>query len=142
MLRYLLNLRCRVVEAMSSCENFRKTEKQIGGTLMNAITIHLNHGWGQLLIGRYMAFVTLLIGALIEARSCERFASLVPLLPDRLSRFYGGLLASEARHFMHYLHFAEAECGISPATLERLHTAHTVWVSISDRVIINQLPRL
>ena len=41
----------------------------------------------------------LLIGALIEARSCERFAMLAPRLPEKLSRFYGGLLASEARHF-------------------------------------------
>ena len=41
----------------------------------------------------------LLVGALIEARSCERFAALVPHLPESLSKFYAGLLASEARHF-------------------------------------------
>ena len=61
----------------------------------------------------------LLIGALIEARSCERFARLAPLLPPRLGKFYGGLLASEARHFAHYLRFAETECGVSGAALER-----------------------
>lgn len=55
----------------------------------------------------------LLTGALIEARSCERFARLAPRLPDRLSRFYSGLLASEARHFEHYLTFAKRECGVS-----------------------------
>lgn len=55
----------------------------------------------------------LLIGALIEARSCERFAALVPRLPEELGRFYGGLLASEARHFEHYIEFARAECAIS-----------------------------
>jgi tRNA-(ms[2]io[6]A)-hydroxylase len=54
----------------------------------------------------------LLIGALIEARSCERFASLVPHLPGRLSRFYEGLLSSEARHFEHYLAFARNEVEI------------------------------
>ena len=54
----------------------------------------------------------LLIGALIEARSCERFAMLAPLLPDRLGRFYNGLLASEARHFEHYIAFARSESGI------------------------------
>lgn len=51
----------------------------------------------------------LIVGALIEARSCERFARLVPLLPSRIAKFYGGLLASEARHFQHYLAFARGE---------------------------------
>lgn len=51
---------------------------------------------------------TLLVGALIEARSCERFAALVPLLPGDLADFYRGLLRSEARHFEQYLAFAEA----------------------------------
>ena len=39
----------------------------------------------------------LIVGALIEARSCERFAVLAPRLDASLSRFYQGLLASEAR---------------------------------------------
>lgn len=52
----------------------------------------------------------LLTGALIEARSCERFARLAPRLPSRLEKFYSGLLASEARHFEHYLEFARTEC--------------------------------
>ena len=54
----------------------------------------------------------LLTGALIEARSCERFAALAPNLPQRLGRFYSGLLASEARHFEHYLAFAKSESGL------------------------------
>ena len=53
----------------------------------------------------------LLVGALIEARSCERFAKLAPRLPRRLGRFYEGLLASESRHFEHYLAFAHSEPG-------------------------------
>ena len=60
----------------------------------------------------------LLIGALIEARSCERFARIAPRLPERLGRFYGGLLASEARHFEHYIEFAKSECGIGEAEIE------------------------
>ena len=44
----------------------------------------------------YKLLDLLLIGALIEARSCERFAKIAPRLPERLGRFYGGLLASEA----------------------------------------------
>ena len=60
----------------------------------------------------------LLIGALIEARSCERFAMIAPRLPEKLGRFYSGLLASEARHFEHYLVFARSECGVSDEEIE------------------------
>lgn len=60
----------------------------------------------------------LLIGALIEARSCERFARIAPRLPESLGRFYAGLLASEARHFEHYIAFARSECGVSDAEIE------------------------
>ena len=52
----------------------------------------------------------LLIGALIEARSCERFALLAPRLDGALAALYTGLLASEARHFEHYLALATAGC--------------------------------
>ncbi len=60
----------------------------------------------------------LLVGALIEARSCERFAALAPRLPPPLADFYRGLLASEARHFEHYLAFARAETGTDPTAFE------------------------
>ena len=60
----------------------------------------------------------LLIGALIEARSCERFARLAPRLPERLATFYSGLLASESRHFEHYLGFALTESGVSQTELD------------------------
>lgn len=50
---------------------------------------------------------TLIIGAFVEARSCERFSALVPLLDDELAKFYAGLLASEARHYQHYINFAK-----------------------------------
>ncbi len=60
----------------------------------------------------------LLIGALIEARSCERFARLAPHLPEPLGRFYAGLLASEARHFEHYIEFARSECGVESAEID------------------------
>jgi tRNA-(ms[2]io[6]A)-hydroxylase len=48
----------------------------------------------------------LISGAFIEARSCERFAKLAPLLDSELSSFYVGLLASEGRHFRHYIKLA------------------------------------
>ena len=66
----------------------------------------------------YKLLDMLLIGALIEARSCERFARLAPLLPANLGRFYSGLLASEARHFEHYIGFAKSETGISEPDID------------------------
>jgi len=60
----------------------------------------------------------LLIGALIEARSCERFARIAPRLPKKLAKFYSGLLASEARHFEHYVAFARSECAVDEAEIE------------------------
>ncbi|QIB52378.1 tRNA-(ms[2]io[6]A)-hydroxylase [Pseudomonas profundi] len=49
---------------------------------------------------------TLIIGAFIEARSCERFACLAPHLDSELSDFYRSLLKSEARHYQDYLTLA------------------------------------
>jgi tRNA-(ms[2]io[6]A)-hydroxylase len=64
----------------------------------------------------------LLIGAIIEARSCERFHSLVPPLepvdPD-LAKFYASLLESEVRHFEDYLGLA-AQIGHDGIEQERL----------------------
>ena len=48
----------------------------------------------------------LVVGAFIEARSCERFARIAPLLDAELGTFYRGLLNSESRHFRVYLSFA------------------------------------
>lgn len=53
---------------------------------------------------------TLIVGALIEARSCERFAKLAPHLDEELGDFYLSLLKSEARHFADYLKLAESLC--------------------------------
>jgi tRNA 2-(methylsulfanyl)-N6-isopentenyladenosine37 hydroxylase len=49
----------------------------------------------------------LLTGALIEARSHERFMGLVPLLGEPLGPFYGSLAAAESRHAGLYLKLAE-----------------------------------
>ena len=53
----------------------------------------------------------LIVGAIIEARSCERFAALAPHLDDALADFYTGLLKSEARHYRDYLTLAEQAAG-------------------------------
>lgn len=49
----------------------------------------------------------LICGALIEARSCERFAALSEVVDTELSQFYLSLLRSEARHFEDYLTLAQ-----------------------------------
>lgn len=55
----------------------------------------------------------LIVGAIIEARSCERFAALAPHLDATLSDFYTGLLKSEARHYRDYVTLAEQAAGNS-----------------------------
>ncbi|MGH8285532.1 MAG: tRNA-(ms[2]io[6]A)-hydroxylase [Steroidobacteraceae bacterium] len=82
----------------------------------------------------------MLAGALIEARSCERFRLLAPRLPARVAQFYSDLERAEARHFEIYLGFAreiapdewrarltelasyEAELATSPDPLFRFHS--------------------
>ena len=54
---------------------------------------------------------TLIVGALIEARSCERFARLAPELDKELGDFYFSLLKSEARHYADYLCLAKSLTG-------------------------------
>lgn len=58
------------------------------------------------------AFVDLMIiGAIIEARSCERFAAIAPHLDPidtELANYYRFLLKSEARHFRDYLNLAKS----------------------------------
>lgn len=49
----------------------------------------------------------LIMGAFVEARSCERFDKLAPHLDDELARFYRSLLRSESRHYQDYLALAE-----------------------------------
>jgi tRNA 2-(methylsulfanyl)-N6-isopentenyladenosine37 hydroxylase len=62
---------------------------------------------------------TLLVGAIIEARSCERFACIAPELDAELAKFYTSLLKSESRHFTDYLKLAE-EASSSAEVEERL----------------------
>ncbi|WP_058022025.1 tRNA-(ms[2]io[6]A)-hydroxylase [Pseudohongiella spirulinae] len=50
---------------------------------------------------------SLIVGAIVEARSCERFSVLAPLLDEKLAKFYRSLLRSEARHYQDYLGLAQ-----------------------------------
>lgn len=62
----------------------------------------------------------LIIGAYIEARSCERFAKLAPHLDDDLNKFYVSLLRSEARHYQDYLALAQQVAGEGVDINERI----------------------
>ena len=53
----------------------------------------------------------LIVGAFIEARSCERFAILAPHLDEELAKFYRSLLRSEGRHYQDYLKLAHEYAG-------------------------------
>ncbi|SDJ64372.1 tRNA-(ms[2]io[6]A)-hydroxylase [Billgrantia gudaonensis] len=57
----------------------------------------------------------LIIGAFIEARSCERFACLIPHLDEVLAKFYRSLVKSEGRHYEDYLMLAQH---LAPSPIE------------------------
>ena len=61
----------------------------------------------------------LICGAIVEARSCERFFGLSKVMPVDISTLYSKLLNSEARHFEDYLEMA---CNFSsfPEVQERV----------------------
>lgn len=68
----------------------------------------------------------LLVAALIEARSCERFEVLASGLEDRrLADFFHRLAEAEARHYEVYLELAEAQAGraAAEARLQELASA-------------------
>ena len=48
----------------------------------------------------------MIIGAFVEARSCERLYALAPLVDQDLGKYYRYLLKSESRHFEDYLALA------------------------------------
>lgn len=77
----------------------------------------------------------LLIGAIIEARSCERFHALVPLLTDKaLARFYSTLVKAEARHFEEYLNLARLYGGSIDEKLEQFLTVENTLIQTTDKL--------
>lgn len=77
---------------------------------------------------------TLIVGAIIEARSCERFAALAPYLDDELNAFYSSLLKSESRHFMDYLALARqvADDALVAQRTEELLRVENVLIADPD----------
>jgi tRNA-(ms[2]io[6]A)-hydroxylase len=81
----------------------------------------------------------LLTGTLIEARSCERFEVVAPLLPEPLGSFYQGLAASERRHAGLYLELAAA--GIeSGEQLSALHARLAELAAVEARLVLDPDP--
>ena len=68
----------------------------------------------------------LICAAVVEARSCERFAAVSGEVPAKIAEFYRFLLNSEARHFRDYLELAR-----SYAKRER----HKIFGDYGDRRI-------
>jgi len=82
----------------------------------------------------------LLVAALIEARSCERFMLLRDHLADpQLNIFYGSLYESEARHHATYVHFAR-EFASDEDVQGRLHELARHEAAIIDEGC--ELPRV
>jgi tRNA-(ms[2]io[6]A)-hydroxylase len=77
---------------------------------------------------------TLVVGAFIEARSCERFEALVPHLDEELGRFYHGLLKSEARHYQGYLKLAyqHGDAADIAKVIERVRVAEAELIQSPD----------
>lgn len=74
----------------------------------------------------------LIIGAIIEARSCERFNALIPYLEDQeLAKFYATLVKSEARHFEDYLRLAKLYGGDISQRL-------ALFLSLENEFILSQ----
>jgi len=77
----------------------------------------------------------MLVAALIEARSCERFALLKDRLADReLADFYASLFESEARHHATYVQMAKLfdRDEAVDARLEELSTAEAEIIDRGD----------
>ncbi|MFV0819611.1 tRNA-(ms[2]io[6]A)-hydroxylase [Tatlockia micdadei] len=77
----------------------------------------------------------LIVGAIIEARSCERFNALIPRINDStLSRFYFSLVKSEARHFQDYLRLAKLYGGEIEERLDFFLKIENALIGSMDKV--------
>lgn len=75
--------------------------KDVGNPYANALHKFVRQGEPKRLLD------SLIVGAFIEARSCERFSLLAKHAPtDELRQMYGSLLASEAGHYRAYTDIA------------------------------------
>lgn len=101
-----------------------------GSAYAGALHAHVRRDYTEGLVDR------LLVAALIEARSCERFALLGEhLQDDQLAEFYRSLFESEARHYAIYVKLALA-VDDEPRVRARLNE----WLDIEAEIIRNAEP--
>lgn len=74
----------------------------------------------------------LIVGAIIEARSCERFERIATFLDEELEKFYLSLLKSEGRHFKDYLALAE-----SIASQQEVSDRLAMFLAIEKKLILS-----
>ena len=74
----------------------------------------------------------LIVGAIIEARSCERFARIATFLDEELEKFYLSLLKSEGRHFKDYLALAQ-----SIASQQQVSDRLAMFLAIEKQLILS-----
>ena len=77
----------------------------------------------------------MLIAALIEARSCERFGLLAPRLLPPLSDFYADLQRVESRHGELYLSMAQDESDHWQARLGELAAVEAGLITAPDELL-------
>ena len=65
----------------------------------------------------YRLIDTLVCAAVVEARSCERFAAVSNQVPKKVGNFYRFLLNSEARHYRDYIDLARAHAKNARASI-------------------------
>jgi tRNA-(ms[2]io[6]A)-hydroxylase len=79
----------------------------------------------------------LMIGAMIEARSCERFRLLSEnLVEDALRSFYHKFMVSEAGHYRLFISLAEQYYPV-----EKVRVAWAQWLKIEEQVLQLLTPR-
>ena len=104
---------------------------------------HLDQGIGTLeafYFQKHLRIFPLLVGSLIEARSCERFNLLADHVDDQeLADFYRSLFESEARHHTTYVRLAKTFADDETVKV-RLQELASLEAEIIGRG--NQLPRM
>jgi tRNA 2-(methylsulfanyl)-N6-isopentenyladenosine37 hydroxylase len=109
----------------------------------------LGYSYGQLTPGRYAGAMrglmrtsepgrlidTLIVGAIVEARSCERFEGLANRFDGRLGAFYVRLLESEARHANVYLDLARQYARAAAGDMGSFDARLSLFVE-QDRVLV------
>ncbi len=90
-------------------EWIQKMHLQLGQESQNAYAMQLRKFFPKTKDRQEKFLQKLMLSSLMEARSCERFSVLIPVLEPihpELAGFYKDLFASEARHYRVFLEYA------------------------------------